>query len=1589
MRRTPLLPLSVCLLTLSFSGGETVSVPSAISFSSGAEPESVALERLRVVDQYTPRAQAVGWIKQNLRDIYLFVHRQPKNHERLKAIKPLRTQLAALVDLDAAIRKFGDPRQGGKRYIVLLHDRAESFIYAWATFSRLAIDTSQSEVGPEHRRALLTPFQGVAKEQSPLALLLQLYANIRASEGEEREPLHTLLKDDYFYRNGNAYAHSWNRYIPSTVDLIGRYDAPPFLCKANREILSLWALVNLQLDTWRDQKQEQTDTLDLTSLAQWLKDFSDQTELLTTFDQSENKRGTALKDRLARLHLFIDFLNRHTTRKGLDDLLTELEKPDRQNRSPADTEAIKRLAKAAEPTQDNEFLPQAAVWLRYVTLLSYRRTGVQVIAGPSDAALTQWWAKLREKHPHVGDFQAGLKPKNPSDPGLNGFVRWNAWPEQGHIIRAIADATDAAYRYSLWEAERPALETSRYETAAKPQVREEFKKKLRQHIANLEDVYDKDLKRNFIQKAPASFDDWLFAGATVPSGNEQASRFKSPSLHDDERKRIENDLAQLAAIVTSANQVQKAIRDAYEAEDPAAISAWLQGPAALDGAARWTPFDLPQLSFQDYYRQVIRNVKQLEDEIRKKQSQADLTELYKEQVAQNEILASETALARLGLEIAIQGNQVADCLKQLAALDEKIATLKKNWTALDKRAKELGVKRAELQLGLAAQARELAKAKVEGLKEAVEGVKRLVKNAKDQLETMKPRLLEAAQKVREQKRKSGIFSILRGIVTVVGAVLTPFLGPGVFQAAMAVNQVLDVAEEASNIDFRDLGQAIKDLDRVAKKAAPLINFAIDQSGSKDLKSFRDGVNQWLRGTGQKLDQLRGDKEKKVGEFPKAFQGGRGAQDLRNLASAIGSGLPVRIENGEVKFDSGKLVIEFCGDTDLKKLLSELFQEGGMVVNTLRTDAERIAKLTGLDGINRQQALLSALDEVIRTSPPEVLALLGKHDYDSVVANVKQVRNKLKGWVEKAKAGDPALTLLAQVLGGGMTIVKDGKGKIIALSPAVNKEMAALKDRVKRFQDHWKEKTSGDYRNLFQGRLGQVNDLIRNAQRDENNLENIARSKIPEVIAQLDKDLEGLMKTINDAEDAFKDAETNFEIATLDRDASIFLRDAANLRQEAAGLDVEKAIVKERIAAINITKASLWIQQKEREVENATKRLTLNENKLRHIYATCRRWGIDPNKPKEKPQIDPLSLVGILDVDNKDLQRQHAYYLDGAAQGAVGMVQWLRILNVDRLPPTPGIAKLLPWKLVKESQAKPLPERDKWAFGEVRKVMEIRYRRDAAIQLARELEKTAEDLNDLFLEKASVSDEHLGFARAVSIRDDKIVWFDDLHPTDLLNSLPSSIKEIQALSPDRVKKMRKLQSLYRVPERGGMDTPKDGQDSEKDQQITELRRKVLGYFRFRFTLDEYDDRQRSPEFAEVQVAPNPASSYYFLLSDSTLVHERQAGTDPFPVVNLRFLIVPPDNPVGNPSQPFTGSLPNDRFLTKQLNDPLEETILLGQIRQRLQLWKKLQLIGAVGDWTVYILGTDVPNESKRQERIVDCRRNLNLTFRIPYIEVPAK
>ncbi len=228
-------------------------------------------------------------------------------------------------------------------------------------------------------------------------------------------------------------------------------------------------------------------------------------------------------------------------------------------------------------------------------------------------------------------------------------------------------------------------------------------------------------------------------------------------------------------------------------------------------------------------------------------------------------------------------------------------------------------------------------------------------------------------------------------------------------------------------------------------------------------------------------------------------------------------------------------------------------------------------------------------------------------------------------------------------------------------------------------------------------------------------------------------------------------------------------------------------------------------------------------------------------------------------------------------------------------------------------------------------------------VARQLADRARQLHNGFDDQVAIPTEHLGFARADGVTGAKISWYESR--SDL--------------------------RLAALPER--------------------LRGQALGQFRYRFTLDRHDGARRSPDFAEIQVAREPTSSYYLLLSDSSLVNERQPGKPPFPVANLRFVVVPSANTVPGARLLWAGPPPEVEFRSQQLLNGLAEILKLDQIRQRLNAWEDLHLTGAVGDWTVYLLATDVPAEveSRRRVRVEECRRELNLTLRIPYLEVPAR
>jgi hypothetical protein len=132
------------------------------------------------------------------------------------------------------------------------------------------------------------------------------------------------------------WAHGY--YLPAAAELVGRPDDRPG--RGPRRLLSLWALINLQLDTWRGAEAK-TDPMALTPLARWLKQLHEDRDL-AVFDQASKPAalGQGLKDRVDRLQLFVAFRAACADEAVLQELVVKL-KSARNAGRPADLAALK------------------------------------------------------------------------------------------------------------------------------------------------------------------------------------------------------------------------------------------------------------------------------------------------------------------------------------------------------------------------------------------------------------------------------------------------------------------------------------------------------------------------------------------------------------------------------------------------------------------------------------------------------------------------------------------------------------------------------------------------------------------------------------------------------------------------------------------------------------------------------------------------------------------------------------------------------------------------------------------------------------------------------------------------------------------------------------------------------------------------------------------------------------------------------------------------------------------------------------------------------------------------------------------------
>ena len=134
------------------------------------------------------------------------------------------------------------------------------------------------------------------------------------------------------------------------------------------------------------------DAKNLDSLIGWLKGIVQNLDL-NAFDGSEKPlSAAAMKDRVGKIHRFLAFRQSISTDAALRSLLDKLGENRRHEPALDPRNVLGDLIAAAEPALDSEeYLPDAAVWLRYVVLLSYQGEGGLILVGQGANSLDNYW----------------------------------------------------------------------------------------------------------------------------------------------------------------------------------------------------------------------------------------------------------------------------------------------------------------------------------------------------------------------------------------------------------------------------------------------------------------------------------------------------------------------------------------------------------------------------------------------------------------------------------------------------------------------------------------------------------------------------------------------------------------------------------------------------------------------------------------------------------------------------------------------------------------------------------------------------------------------------------------------------------------------------------------------------------------------------------------------------------------------------------------------------------------------------------------------------------------------------------------------
>jgi hypothetical protein len=1447
--------------------------------------------------------------------------------------------LKDLEKLDSFIERLGpglgdkDIRNAALRY------RALAWLHAWVTLGELAERTSLP--GVEGPRARLVGCDG----GSALGLLLSIYAQMRQAEGDD-EPLRKRLADGTHFVFLLGYRKPWKDdkekgkiehryYIPSAKDLIGEPSDPPERNKSRR-LMTLWALVNLQLDTWHglavdpltvppasDPTIRPGSTPKLKLLADWLSALHTKKneDLLSKFDQKGARRGSDLSARADKLARFLRFRQEYADETKLASLLKWLKHRRLTPKTAGTNPRFDDLVLAAQPLGGGR-LHDAAVWLRYVLLLSYR-TQRGLLLDEGDDGLPKQWAKL----------STGLDWKfdRPAPPaGRGGFLRWDRPPDNGHATAVLADLSRAGIAYLEFEKQVRALEKERFQAApvSRPDAAKRYADALEGKLSPLQAASDRFLKPYFA--APGTILQWADPRVLTGPGDDGARVFRT-SATNKEQGRLAGDLAALAGEYQTALRLHGLIRDACRSKDPEAVATSLRlagGLGGLGGLSEWNVHALPRKPFKVYHDDLKEKIKELDKGVKAVDVERELIDAFTDRQKRFEGAQIDLAAARFGREIAEKAIELSKTYRKIAELDIEIEELGVRIAKLDEQAKNNQKEAAGLKLTYATRMRDLAEARVAALGQAVEGAKELAEKAGKDLEDLAASFKEAAKKFREERARARAFGILKAVISVVGAVLAPFTGGASLMVAALVVTAVDVYKKVDETNWKNFGDAVEAVGDIATQAGGAVKLGLNKFGGakgKELFSKAQTYFNSARDKVQDVAKLKGELQPLFDQL-KALKNGEGAA---RFASAVANGFPLTHKDGGFKIEFGKQQMKL--PPGVQDSLKTILLSGGHILNDARARAQGLSNLPELGNAELREKLKQALEGAVRELPKEVR--------EKLAGGAKEIENGKKALVASLdKLTDEEVRRLAHALAGGLLFTWDGKA-VVAVPRSISEETKRLQGRLEAFKKKNLENALKPVVDKFE-KLRK--DLETKGQqlidkKNDGGLNKLA-GEIPTIVNNMKTQVVDEVKTkLAEAEDELEDKKGLERIVNYEARAADLLAEAAGLSVDQAERRLRRSLLGREAARLSFEINELGDKYAETRVRAAQRALEIAETDLRRAYDACLIRGINPRAPKGRRDVNSLGagaevrfrglLAGYSDAE--DTHRR--LVLDRMAGDVVGMIQWVHLL---RLTPDKDARTPVDWYVqmigVVNDRQKPL-YLDEKAKPEAHVVGEL-----LAI---------ADQLDKLFSDKAAertrveTATGKVAFAR--------IDWLDRIGDFE----------------------RRRLRELFPLGER---------------------RESLLGSFRFRLTTDR-PDADRVHPFADYDIpAEGGLYDHYVDLSEIYMVSEAR---------KLSFLILPPLTSEMNttwyryrsPSDKNTEINVLGEDLKGILNSPLDK-IVADRMKAKLgKEWKnKLGLTEGLGDWTVYIFANGVKNEEARNKVIKQLEKdNFEVGLKMFYLKVKKK